>query len=88
MNDYPYLHYPELYVLFGGYKAFFEQHKPYCVPQEYMTMVDEKFMEQCRYYKSLSKTDDGIATKKKNFTRNEGRIMQSTSMKKLCLEHL
>ncbi|KAI8324336.1 Rhodanese-like protein, partial [Martensiomyces pterosporus] len=38
MHRYPYLHYPEIYVLKGGYRNFFSQHKPLCEPQNYIEM--------------------------------------------------
>lgn len=33
MNEYPNLHYPELYILKGGYKDFFQVHKVRAFPQ-------------------------------------------------------
>lgn len=95
MNEYPFLHYPELYVLFGGYKAFFEEYKSYCIPQEYLPMVDERYVEQCRRFKSLSKTDIISTKKTKSFnSKTEGntggskQFGRSGSMKKLCLDNL
>ncbi|OQV19023.1 putative M-phase inducer phosphatase 3 [Hypsibius exemplaris] len=48
---YPALHYPELYLLHGGYKAFFEQFRTYCFPQVYMPMNTpghEDDVSQCK----------------------------------------
>ncbi|ORX68811.1 Rhodanese-like protein, partial [Linderina pennispora] len=38
MHRYPHLHYPEIYVLEGGYRNFFNHHKPLCEPQNYVEM--------------------------------------------------
>ncbi|KAI9501681.1 Rhodanese-like domain-containing protein, partial [Coemansia spiralis] len=38
MHRYPYLHYPEIYVLKGGYRHFFGTHRLQCEPQSYVEM--------------------------------------------------
>ncbi|XP_020645575.3 M-phase inducer phosphatase 3 isoform X1 [Pogona vitticeps] len=43
MNEYPALHYPELYVLQGGYKDFFSTYKELCEPQGYCPMHHQDF---------------------------------------------
>ncbi|KAJ1961460.1 m-phase inducer phosphatase [Dipsacomyces acuminosporus] len=48
MHRYPYLHYPEIYVLKGGYRNFFSQHKSLCEPQNYVEMNDQAFTVDCR----------------------------------------
>ncbi|KAJ1776808.1 m-phase inducer phosphatase [Coemansia sp. RSA 1824] len=48
MHKYPYLHYPEIYVLKGGYRQFYSLHKPQCEPQNYVEMNDEQFAVDCR----------------------------------------
>ena len=35
--------FPEVYVMDGGYKAFFEKYPHLCTPQTYVTMFDDKF---------------------------------------------
>ncbi|CAF4607663.1 unnamed protein product [Rotaria sp. Silwood1] len=57
-NNYPALHYPELYLLEGGYKALFEHSTEFCKPNFYRTMLDEKFQEQCRQFRSFSKQSE------------------------------
>ncbi|CAF3652870.1 unnamed protein product [Rotaria sordida] len=57
-NNYPALHYPELYLLEGGYKALFEYSTEFCKPNFYRTMLDEKFQEQCRQFRSFSKQSE------------------------------
>lgn len=42
-NQYPKLFYPEIYILKGGYKAFYNEFKPFCIPQNYIPMDDGNF---------------------------------------------
>lgn len=55
-DQYPSLHYPETYLLEGGYKAFFEQFPEMCVPKKYTKMVDSEFAEDLKLCRSKSKT--------------------------------
>ncbi|KAJ1807763.1 m-phase inducer phosphatase, partial [Coemansia sp. RSA 2599] len=48
MHRYPNLHYPEIYVLKGGYRNFFSYFKTQCEPQNYVEMNDEAFAVDCR----------------------------------------
>jgi hypothetical protein len=84
-GNYPFLHYPELYVLFGGYKDFFEQFKSYCDPETYLPMVHASFTEQYKLYKAESKTDvvAGTNVKSKSFPKISS--FRKSSIKKLEL---
>lgn len=53
---YPFLYYPELYVMEGGYKAFFSNFKELCYPQEYKRMLDKDCADQLAFYKSKCKS--------------------------------
>ncbi|NXX20854.1 MPIP2 phosphatase, partial [Podargus strigoides] len=53
-NEYPHLHYPELYVLKGGYREFFPQYQTYCEPQDYRPMHHEDFKEDLRQFRQKS----------------------------------
>lgn len=55
-NCYPKLYYPELYLLEGGYKAFFGQCKELCEPQEYLKMVDEDHAQDLKHFARRSKS--------------------------------
>lgn len=57
-NAYPALHHPELYLLEGGYKAFFNTHKELCVPCAYRKMVDAN-KDQLHHFRAKSKTWSG-----------------------------
>ncbi|KAJ2319285.1 m-phase inducer phosphatase [Coemansia sp. RSA 2704] len=48
MHRYPHLHYPEIYVLQGGYRNFFSFHKQQCEPQSYVEMNDQQHARDCR----------------------------------------
>ncbi|NXP51462.1 MPIP2 phosphatase, partial [Heliornis fulica] len=49
-NEYPNLHYPELYVLKGGYQEFFTQYQAHCEPQDYRPMHHKDFKEDLRRF--------------------------------------
>ncbi|KAJ1951635.1 m-phase inducer phosphatase [Linderina macrospora] len=70
MHRYPHLHYPEVYVLEGGYRNFFNQHKPLCEPQNYIEMNDRAHTSDCRqrmqqftrqFKRTKSMNDAGLA---------------------------
>lgn len=46
-EHYPRLTYPEVYILDGGYSAFFAEHRGRCFPPEYVEMSDEKHQRTC-----------------------------------------
>jgi hypothetical protein len=47
---YPDLYYPEMYVLEGGYKKFWEtpEVQSFCEPQAYVPMKDSKFLQEMK----------------------------------------
>lgn len=55
-NDYPKLYYPELYLLEGGYKEFYEQKPKYCVPETYREMLDPNYQQQLKLFTKRSKS--------------------------------
>ena len=46
IDCYPQLSNPNIYVLYGGYRAFFNQFKNSCQPQAYVEMNDKSFSQQ------------------------------------------
>ncbi|XP_067852592.1 M-phase inducer phosphatase 1-B-like [Heptranchias perlo] len=56
MNVYPNLYYPELYILKGGYKAFFPPFLNHCDPPEYCPMDHEDFQEEMLKLRKKSKS--------------------------------
>ncbi|XP_037097876.1 M-phase inducer phosphatase 2 [Syngnathus acus] len=69
MNDYPKLHYPELYVLKGGYKEFFPLFQMQCEPESYRTMMDEDFREDLRNCRLRSRSWAGERSKRGMYSR-------------------
>ncbi|ESO86602.1 hypothetical protein LOTGIDRAFT_235386 [Lottia gigantea] len=51
-DNYPSLYYPEVYILDGGYKAFYEQTQNLCEPCDYIQMLDPKFSEELSIFQS------------------------------------
>jgi M-phase inducer tyrosine phosphatase len=52
VERYPQIYYPEVYLIEGGYKNFFEQCGDRCEPQNYVEMKDKRF---CQDYKDVCK---------------------------------
>ncbi|XP_052249005.1 M-phase inducer phosphatase 1-like isoform X2 [Dreissena polymorpha] len=53
---YPHLHYPEIYLLEGGYKAYFETEKHFCEPPMYKPMLHKDHAEDLRHFRAKSKS--------------------------------
>ncbi|CAN0100336.1 unnamed protein product [Bubo scandiacus] len=68
-NEYPHLHYPELYVLKGGYREFFPQYQSHCEPQDYRPMRHEDFKEDLRKFRLKSRTWAGERSKRELYSR-------------------
>ena len=49
---YPKLHYPELYLLEGGYKAFYESYQDLCSPSCYVPMLHPHHIADLKYFRS------------------------------------
>ncbi|MCJ1413777.1 cell division cycle 25 [Xylographa parallela] len=46
-HQYPKLTYPEIYILDGGYSAFFKEHRVRCSPQNYVEMNAKEYANAC-----------------------------------------
>jgi hypothetical protein len=55
-NSYPNLYYPELYLLEGGYKSFYESFKLYCCPQTYKPMLHAEHQEDLKRFRAKAKS--------------------------------
>ncbi|XP_050543263.1 M-phase inducer phosphatase-like isoform X3 [Daktulosphaira vitifoliae] len=53
---YPYLDYPEMYLLDGGYCKFFSKYRHLCEPSNYRAMLDPAHKKELRLFRSKSKT--------------------------------
>ncbi|KAJ3116080.1 cell division cycle 25 [Phlyctochytrium bullatum] len=57
LHRYPHLDYPSVYVLQGGYKAFYESHAAICEPSAYVEMKDERFKDELKRFTTLMKPE-------------------------------
>lgn len=76
-NAYPALHYPEIYLLDGGYKAFFESHPELCDPINYRMMLDPAYGQEYKTFRAKTKSwngDNGRATTFKR-VKSRSRVM-------------
>ncbi|KAK3584012.1 hypothetical protein CHS0354_031099, partial [Potamilus streckersoni] len=55
-DKYPHLCYPEVYLLEGGYRAFYENHKNYCEPKDYKPMLHKDHSAELHNFKTKSKS--------------------------------
>ncbi|XP_023239722.1 M-phase inducer phosphatase-like, partial [Centruroides sculpturatus] len=53
---YPHLHYPEMYIIKGGYKAFFENFKELCEPPTYKPMLHKDHEREFRRFRQQKRT--------------------------------
>ncbi|XP_065072546.1 M-phase inducer phosphatase-like [Ochlerotatus camptorhynchus] len=58
-DSYPALHYPEIYLLHGGYKDFFALHPDLCDPIAYRQMLDPKYSDAYRHFRAKSRSWNG-----------------------------
>ena len=63
-DSYPALHFPEVYILEGGYKAFWEHYNEknqttLCQPEGYKLMLDEDHSEDLKFFRKKSKSFTG-----------------------------
>ncbi|XP_027559405.1 M-phase inducer phosphatase 1 [Neopelma chrysocephalum] len=68
-NEYPSLHYPELYVLKGGYKDFFSRCRSFCEPESYRPMHHKDFKEDLKRFRTKSRTWAGEKSKREMYSR-------------------
>ena len=53
---YPFLNYPEIYLLEGGYKCFYEDHPELCEPRTYKPMLHQDHGADLRHFRAKSKS--------------------------------
>ncbi|CAG0891344.1 unnamed protein product [Cyprideis torosa] len=61
-EHYPALYHPEMYLLHGGYKAFFESFPELCEPRAYCRMHDPKHATDMRHFRAKSKSSSALLT--------------------------
>ena len=65
-HNYPSLFYPEIYLLEGGYKHFYESHDHLCEPRSYLPMLHNEHRNDMKFFRKKSKTWE-IETRKSKF---------------------
>uniref|UniRef100_A0A1B0CRA2 protein-tyrosine-phosphatase n=1 Tax=Lutzomyia longipalpis TaxID=7200 RepID=A0A1B0CRA2_LUTLO len=76
-DSYPALHYPEMYLLHGGYKEFYETYPDLCEPRSYRQMLDPGYCEEYKNFRAKSKswTGDGKVTSTNRLMKSRSRLM-------------
>jgi hypothetical protein len=72
---YPKLRYPEIYLLEGGYREFWEHYGQMCTPiGGYVPMVERTFADELIFYRQASKLYKGsVVERKKSSAATRGR---------------
>lgn len=68
-HAYPSLFYPEIYLLEGGYKQFYEQFAEFCSPQGYLPMLHDNHRNELKYFRRKSKTWEMVTKKRVTATK-------------------
>ncbi|XP_067657712.1 M-phase inducer phosphatase-like [Haliotis asinina] len=68
-DRYPFLFHPEVYLLDGGYKAFYEQHQDQCQPQTYRPMLHQDYSSVLRHFRSTK--SHAVRERKRAFQRRQ-----------------
>ncbi|XP_050313133.1 M-phase inducer phosphatase-like [Anthonomus grandis grandis] len=74
---YPSLCFPEMYILEGGYKQFFENNSQMCSPVSYTQMLHPEYTKELTFYRQTSRTWDAdvkCCNKKSLKSRNGRKI--------------
>ena len=64
-DRYPFLDYPDIYILEGGYKAFYENNSDFCEPESYQPMDAKCYHEEMKYFRTKAKSMSGEKSSKR-----------------------
>ena len=53
---YPALYFPEVYLLEGGYKSFYESYPELCTPKSYVRMLEPEHVGDLKHFRAKSKS--------------------------------
>jgi hypothetical protein len=67
-NEHPNLFFPEMYVLNGGYKEFYEKYSSWCTPEEYIPMHHKDYTLEL--WEATRQTKNHGSIKSKSLTRS------------------
>ncbi|KAF7287789.1 hypothetical protein GWI33_003420 [Rhynchophorus ferrugineus] len=72
-ESYPFLCFPEVYILEGGYNKFYSEDSSYCSPNKYVQMIHPEYTNELRFFRQKCKTldsDTHIVRKKSQRSMN------------------
>ena len=75
-EHYPALHYPEIYLLHGGYQQFFKEQRALCSPQGYRPMKDPAHEADLRQFRIKSKSWQGERVSRTNVVTARANLMR------------
>ncbi|XP_052804593.1 M-phase inducer phosphatase 1-like [Mya arenaria] len=79
-DRYPRLNFPEVYLLHGGYKAFFNKYRDLCDPISYTPMLHENHAADLRHFRVKSKSWTGEDGNQKTSRRHRSRLCRHLSL--------
>ncbi|XP_052792009.1 M-phase inducer phosphatase 1-like [Mya arenaria] len=79
-DSYPRLNFPEVYLLHGGYKAFFNKYQGLCDPISYKPMLHENHVADLRHFRVKSKSWTGEDGNQKTSRRHRSRLGRYLSL--------
>jgi M-phase inducer tyrosine phosphatase len=77
VEHYPKLTYPEVYILDGGYSAFFSQHRERCFPQNYVGMDAKEHAYTCEREMGRLRQNRSKLSRAQTFAFGQGGIDES-----------
>jgi rhodanese-related sulfurtransferase len=86
IDTYPQLFYPEIYLLEGGYRAFFAAYGSHCLPQAYIEMKDPRYNQELRNSKRLHHRRNSVVSadvrQRRDSSNRTGRPSSSYSLRR------
>jgi M-phase inducer phosphatase len=74
-SSYPALQYPEVYLLHGGYKEFFQNNSDLCDPQSYRPMLDTNYSNEYKHFRAKSKSWTGDGRSSNRLSKSRSRLV-------------
>ena len=74
-SPYPTLQYPEIYLLHGGYKEFFQNNSDLCDPHSYRPMLDTSFSNEYKHFRAKSKSWTGGGRSSNRLFKSRSRLI-------------
>lgn len=76
-DNYPMLSYPDIVVLEGGYKLFYDHHKRLCSPQGYIEMKDASYEKHCEFELDKIRLESKLTRARSyNFNNSSSRLLE------------